>query len=392
MYKEISASEQLRENSSRPVNKQMKLLSAIAAIAVCIGHITPLRFAGPFGLFPPYSFQVAAFVFISGYFYRERRAEEHPLHYIVHNFKKLIIPLLTINAAYSLICLPAQSAYGFNFNVTLGAGSLVVDPLFFGNTVSVAAPMWFISPLFFALVANAAIRIPLRKTTSKTCVELGLFIICTTLGFIAMYAGGEQGLPMGPKLAICRVFVFLSWLSLGRLYKVLLEPLDRIPNTPYFIAVVLVQLSLTHIAGEPIVYNSSWCRFYQGPILSYCSTLCSLAFWLRACRIAEPLIDRFSLLRTIGDSTFSIMSHHMFGYLLVTLGFCLCHSMFNIPVSLDLTGVKANPVGFFFYPGGLTQFAAIYVLFALAFSLAVHALWARIKTAITQVLNKRRKS
>lgn len=136
MYKEISASEQLRENSSRPVNKQMKLLSAIAAIAVCIGHITPLRFAGPFGLFPPYSFQVAAFVFISGYFYRERRAEEHPLHYIVHNFKKLIIPLLTINAAYSLICLPAQSAYGFNFNVTLGAGSLVVDPLFFGKALS----------------------------------------------------------------------------------------------------------------------------------------------------------------------------------------------------------------------------------------------------------------
>lgn len=111
MYEEISKSEQLRENSSRPVNKQMKLLSAVAAIAVCIGHITPLRFAGPFGLFPPYSFQVAAFVFISGYFYREKRAEEHPLHYIAHNFKKLIIPLLTINAAYSLICLPAQSAW-----------------------------------------------------------------------------------------------------------------------------------------------------------------------------------------------------------------------------------------------------------------------------------------
>lgn len=392
MHGEIVASEKPRERCPASINKQMKLLSAVAAIAVCVGHITPLRFAGPFALFPPYSFQVAAFVFISGYFYREKRAEEHPLRYIGHNFKKLIIPLLAINSAYSLICFALQSAFGFNFNVALDPASLAVDPFFFGNAAPVAAPMWFISPLFFALLANAAIRIPLRRMTSRACVEVGLFIVYNALGFIAMLVGGKRGLPMGPELAICRVFIFLSWFSLGRMYKVLLEPLDRIPNTLYFVAVILIQLLLTYIAGEPIVYNSSWCKFYQGPILSFCSTLCSLAFWLRACRIAEPLIDRFSLLRTIGDSTFSIMSHHMFGYLLVTLCFCLCHSIFHFPNAFDIAQAKTDPVGFFFYPGGLTQFAAIYVLFALTFSLAVHKLWTSIKTAVKPLFNKPRES
>lgn len=71
MHGKISASGTPREGGPASVNKQMKLLGAVAATAVRVGHITPLRFAGPLALFPPYSFQVAAFVFISGYFYRE---------------------------------------------------------------------------------------------------------------------------------------------------------------------------------------------------------------------------------------------------------------------------------------------------------------------------------
>lgn len=77
----------------------MKLFSACAIVLVVVGHIPSTGFNGPFDMFKPYSFQVASFVFVSGYFYKEAN-ESHPVAYLGSRIKRLLIPLIAINAAY----------------------------------------------------------------------------------------------------------------------------------------------------------------------------------------------------------------------------------------------------------------------------------------------------
>ena len=61
-------------------NRQFALLTAIAMVLVVMGHVNDqLLTLG--GLFPYYSFHIALFLFISGYFYKEEQ-EEHLLRYL----------------------------------------------------------------------------------------------------------------------------------------------------------------------------------------------------------------------------------------------------------------------------------------------------------------------
>ena len=66
-------------------NRQFALLTAIAMVLVIMGHVNEqlLTFGG---LFPYYSFHIALFLFISGYFYKEYQEEKIP-SYIVKKAK-----------------------------------------------------------------------------------------------------------------------------------------------------------------------------------------------------------------------------------------------------------------------------------------------------------------
>lgn len=87
---------------TKQINYTMKLFSACAIVLVVVGHIPSTGFNGPFDMFKPYSFQVASFVFVSGYFYKEAN-ESHPVAYLGSRIKRLLIPLIAINAAYGCI-------------------------------------------------------------------------------------------------------------------------------------------------------------------------------------------------------------------------------------------------------------------------------------------------
>ena len=79
-----------------------------------VGHIPSTGFNGPFDMFKPYSFQVASFVFVSGYFYKEAN-ESHPVAYLGSRIKRLLIPLIAINAAYGCIVALLKRAVGIEW-------------------------------------------------------------------------------------------------------------------------------------------------------------------------------------------------------------------------------------------------------------------------------------
>ena len=85
-------------------NKKMMILSFIGIIIVVLGHTGDTLALGS-ELFPYYSFHMALFIFISGFFYNTKNEERicGRKGYIIKKVKKLLIPYFIWNLIYAII-------------------------------------------------------------------------------------------------------------------------------------------------------------------------------------------------------------------------------------------------------------------------------------------------
>ena len=79
-------------------NKPFQILTGIAILLVVCGHLD-LRVLTIGDLFPYYSFHVMIFLFVSGYFYKEKN-ETNLLQYIIRKAKHLLLPYFLWNTGY----------------------------------------------------------------------------------------------------------------------------------------------------------------------------------------------------------------------------------------------------------------------------------------------------
>ena len=84
------------------INFTFKILSAIGIIIIVSGHCYNGGVSLMYDWFPKYSYNLALFVFISGYFYKEKH-EEHIFKYIWGRTKRLLIPAYLWNIVYGII-------------------------------------------------------------------------------------------------------------------------------------------------------------------------------------------------------------------------------------------------------------------------------------------------
>ena len=106
-------------------SEKINLLKALAILLVVSGH---LEFS-LFGMFPPYSFQLALFFFISGMLFKEKYVNNIK-EYFVKRIKSLLIPYFAYEATY----------LGITYIVFKSSG------IFLGDTVSLNS--------FFVTVQN----------------------------------------------------------------------------------------------------------------------------------------------------------------------------------------------------------------------------------------------
>jgi len=108
-------------------NKQFVLLSAIAMLLVVMGHVNePLLTFG--GLLPYYSFHIALFLFVSGYFYKEE-AQEKPGKYILKKAKHLLLPYFLWNLFYGIAVVLLRQC-GFFIGNEPSVWTLLVEPFY----------------------------------------------------------------------------------------------------------------------------------------------------------------------------------------------------------------------------------------------------------------------
>ena len=185
---------------------KINLLKALAIILVVSGH---LEFS-LFGMFPPYSFQLALFFFISGMLFKEKYINDMKT-FFQKRVKSLLIPYFCYELFYLIITYFLYKQSGEFLGDEISLKSFFVTPFINGHQLLLCAPLWFVPQLFLSLCAFVLLMKLLNKFQDKW-QKLCLFSI---LGFGAIplfkYVGNSIVSLMIMKLMFSLFFIYIGY-------------------------------------------------------------------------------------------------------------------------------------------------------------------------------------
>ena len=228
-------------NTDGGVNLQFKLLSAIGIIIIVSGHCYHGGMELAYNWFPPYSYNLALFVFISGYFYKTDY-EENVGKYIWKRTKRLLIPAYLWNIFYGGM-VAFLGLFGFTIGAKPDLYNLFVMPFVDGEAFQYNLGSWFVYPLFLVCIINVLFRKFLKLIHLDN--EFIVLIVYLAIGMIGINTAIENPTAInGIVKLFVRTMFFLPCYEFGRFYKAVLEKKDTLNNVAYFAIIFAVQLIL----------------------------------------------------------------------------------------------------------------------------------------------------
>ncbi len=321
-------------------SNKVNLLKALAIILVVSGH---LEFS-LFGMFPPYSFQLALFFFISGMLFKEKYINDIKT-YFHKRIKSLLIPYFCYELAYLVITYFLYKHSGVFLGDKISLKSFFVTPFINGHQLLLCAPLWFVPQLFLTLCTFVLLMKFLNKTPDKW-FKLGIF---TVMGFGAIplfkFLGNSTGSLILMKLMFSLFFVYI-----GYFYTKYIKDNINI-FLPKYLGVILVFQSVMWLFnrdfspehGIGLSYVLVWGRFDDQLIVPVLTALTGIWFSLFFIEVTYNYFKDIKLLKDIGNNTYHIMANHVLVMFLITI--LLCHfNHVHIDFSNDKIYTIFNPV------------------------------------------------
>ncbi len=304
----------IRETYTKTYNEIFGILSAIAMVMIVAGHLGyDLMSVGE--LFPYYSFHVPLFMFISGYFYREKE-EEHPITYLKKKVQRLLVPYFIWNLIYGLIAWLLRLWGGMGMGETVSFRTLFLEPFISGYQFIYNYSAWFVPALFVIEIMNLAMRILLKKL--RICYEWLILTGSLAVGICVVWlaiGGHVWGIYNMPG----RILFLYPCFQMGQFYLKKLEKHDTLGSLPYFLIVMGVQMILKMFCGG-LAYSSVWCAgFANGPVIPYVTAITGIAFWLRAARLLVPVLGADKRVTYLAKNTYAVMMHHVMVFMLIKM-------------------------------------------------------------------------
>jgi len=128
-------------------SEKINLLKAFAIMLVVSGH---LEFS-ILGMFPPYSFQLALFFFISGMLFKDRYLTD-VLTFIRHRMKSLLLPYFLYSLFYMGVTYAIFKLTGKWWGQELTLKNFFVTPFWSGHLFDLSCPLWFVPQLFITMI------------------------------------------------------------------------------------------------------------------------------------------------------------------------------------------------------------------------------------------------
>lgn len=305
---------------------KINILKALAIVLVVSGHLE-FRF---FDMFPPYSFQLALFFFISGMLFKEKYLD-NAADFIKRRVKSLLLLYFLYSAFYAIVTIILAKLTGKFWGMDLNLYNFFVTPFLNGHQFDLSCPMWFVTQLFITMVTFLFLERMFRNlsTTKKS-------IIYTLMGFSAIPL--SKVFPLTPVfLVIIRTTFSLFFVYLGHFYIKKIHGNYNI-FTPKILGIVLcLQAVLWHfnrdfdpVHGIGLSYVLVWARFDSQIIVPVLTSITGIWFSLFFIEITYNYLKDIKFVRLIGENTYHIMANHLFVMYIIT---AVIFKLNGIPIS-----------------------------------------------------------
>lgn len=302
------------------INQKMNILSALGMILVVAGH-TGFSFSD---WFPIFSFHMALFMFISGYFFKDRPFKE----FFIKKIKHLLIPLLLWNAVYGVIInLLSNNGLTQLYHENISIKTLLWDPFTMGWQFNFNAPTWFVGTLFLVQIIYWAIyQGSKKKITVIWGLSIGLYFISLYGAFHGYTQYDDFNALNNAKLGASRAFFCVIFYHLGYIYHVYFDQKDTF-SVGKVIGLFMLNSFLLGFISPQIWMDIRPMYFpvhkYWLPIVEACS---GIWLFLQIVTLLRVHIKNDGLISYIGRHTFAIMTHQQFFFWIVnTILFALTY-------------------------------------------------------------------
>lgn len=344
----------------KKTNKKMMILSCIGIILVVLGH-TGSAVHLMDNYFSYYSFHMALFVFISGYFYKKEN-EDNLLKngYLIKKVKRLLIPYFIWNIVYGIIINIVRYFGIVKYGNPLSFKTLFIDPWTNGSQFVLNIASWFMLALFIVNV----VYVLLRKYLGKVFNDY-VFLILLLLSIISIKNSPSDNALL---FILYRTLFFLFFYHFGYFYKEKLENKFKINTTIYLVVLILIQLIVLKFDKNiyyEVIFMKFNCKLCVTPIIT---SITGILFWLKISDILVPALKDSKLVNYIGNNTYDIMLHHLFWIFVLNTTIYVLSGLFELSgFNID----KYQSTIYYTYTADVQALGILYTMFAIAMPLIV---------------------
>ena len=292
-------------------SEKINILKAIAIALVVSGHLE-FRI---FDMFPPYSFQIALFFFISGMLFKDKYLN-NVQEFIKRRSKSLLLLYFIYSAFYLIVTIIIAKLTGKFWGMEISLKNFFITPFLNGHQFDLSCPMWFVPQLFITLLTFLFIE---RNIKDKLKTP-----IYTLMCFASVPLSNT--FPLTPVfLVVIRTMFSLFFVHLGHLYTTKINGKVNI-FTPQILAfVICLQAVIWHFnrdflpsQGVGLSYVLVWARFDNQLIVPVLTSITGIWFSLFFVEITYNYLKNIKFIKLMGENTYHIMANHIFVFNVIT--------------------------------------------------------------------------
>lgn len=304
---------------------EINILKALAIMLVVSGH---LEFS-LLGIFPPYSFQIALFFFISGCLFKDKYLNS-VTEFFERRIKSLLVPYFWYNLFYMCVTILIAKLTGKFWGMPLSFKNFFITPFLNGHQFDLSCPLWFVTQLFMTLITFLYLMRFFSNATKNKFIHLAIF---TLIGLLAIPV--RKIFPMTPlMLVVIRTMMSLFFVYIGYYYTHYIKDNYNIFTPKWFGGIVILQSILwlfnrdfTPEHGIGLSYILVWGRFDHQLFVPVLTSLTGIWASLFTVKILYPYLKNVKFIQDIGNVTYHIMANHLLVMYLITAVFLKLHGM-----------------------------------------------------------------
>lgn len=304
---------------------EINILKDLAIMLVVSGH---LEFS-LLGIFPPYSFQIALFFFISGCLFKDKYLNS-VTEFFEKRIKSLLVPYFWYNLFYMCVTILIAKLTGKFWGMPLSFKNFFITPFLNGHQFDLSCPLWFVTQLFMTLITFLYLMRFFSNATKNKFIHLAIF---TLIGLLAIPV--RKIFPMTPlMLVVIRTMMSLFFVYIGYYYTHYIKDNYNIFTPKWFGGIVILQSILwlfnrdfTPEHGIGLSYILVWGRFDDQLFVPILTSLTGIWASLFTVKILYPYLKNVKFIQDMGNVTYHIMANHLLVMYLITAVFLKLHGM-----------------------------------------------------------------